>query len=326
MGSPLNPPFGDVERADALGRVYAMLAKLLVTGLDADLLARLRSLDGWLLDGSPTLDLDELAAQHHACFHLDSFPYAGVFLDPSATAGACSDLVLGYFVRDGFRPRLDQLAADHLGVTLGFLAFVCAATGEALADGEPNTAAQLERVTAQFLDACILAWLPALVAANADARAGFWPNVLRETLDVCAVHRNTLRERAPELRAPKLPEAPEHLLDDPHTDLRRIAEHLLAPTLCGALIRRSDIAGLGRTHALPRGFGSRLVMLDNLLRTAVDHGALAVLLADLDSLLAARDQALNDLAAELDLAAPVAPWRRALARTRALVSNIAAAT
>jgi TorA maturation chaperone TorD len=310
------------ERA-ARGRVYSILAKLLVAGLDAATLERLRALDGWLLDGGAVLDLDELAAQHHACFHLDLFPYAGVFLDRSAVAGGCSDMVSSYFAQAGFRPRLDQLAADHLGVMLGFLGFVCAATDEALQDGRPALAAQLERLTAEFLDDCILAWLPSLVAAIDETQPKFWPNVLRETLEFSAVHRIALRDHVPAVRAPELPDTDENLLDDPGTGLRRIAEHLLTPATSGVLLSRADVARLGRERSLPRGFGSRLIMLDNLLRSAVDHARLGELLADLDSLLAARDRALTDIGARLELDVAVAPWRRALARTRALVSTVA---
>ncbi len=313
-----------IEQAHARGRVYGILAKLLVAGLDAELLERLRGLDGWLLDAGATFDLDELAARHHACFHLDLFPWAGVYLDRSAAAGACSDLASNYFDRAGFRPRLDQLGADHLGVMLGFLAFVVAATGEALEDRKPDIAARLEQITAEFLDECMLAWLVIPIAAL-DSPPGFWPNVLRETLEFSAAHRIALRERVPATRAPELPEPDAHLLDDPRTGLRRIAEHLLTPATSGVLLTRSDIARLGRSRALPRGFGSRLLMLDNLLHSAADLGGLGELLADLDSLLAARDGALVELAATLELDAAVAPWRCALANTRALVSTIAAA-
>jgi TorA maturation chaperone TorD len=311
-----------------------MLAKLLVVGLDADMLAQLRALDGWLLDDVGSPDLDELAAEHHACFHLDLFPYAGVFLDRTAVAGACSDMVCSYFERAGFRPRLDQLTADHLGVMLGFLSFVSAATGEARDDRRLIRPAELERLTAEFLDVCILSWLPVLVATtepnpNGPTPTGprpFWPNVLRETLEFAAAHRIALRQRYPDTPAPELPDAEPDLLDDPRTGLRRIAEHLLTPADSGMFLTRADIARLGRARALPRGFGSRLLMFDNLLHTAVDYGELGALLQQLDALLGARDRAMTDLGAELELVTVVVPWREALARTRERISTLGAAS
>jgi TorA maturation chaperone TorD len=315
------------QESHARARVYGILAKLLVVGLDADLLAQLHALDGWLLDDRGPPDLDELATQHHACFQLELFPYAGVFLDRSAVAGARSDMVCSFFERAGFRPRLDQLAADHLGVLLGFLSFVSAAAGEARDDRQLALAIQLEQLTAEFLDACILSWLPALVAAIHSTPAEprpFWPNVLCETLEFAAAHRISLREHRPGTRTPmlELPEAQADLLADPRTGLRRIAEHLLTPADSGLLLTRADIALLGRERAVPRGFGSRLLMLDNLLHGAVDYGQLGPLLGDLVALLGAHDRAMVDLSAELGLEASVAPWRAALARTRQLVAQL----
>jgi TorA maturation chaperone TorD len=312
------------EQARARARVYAILAKLLVVGLDQDTLAQLRALDGWLLDDD-SCDLDELAAQHHACFHLDLFPYAGVFLDRSAVAGACSDMVCEAFDRAGFHPRLDQLTADHLGVMLGFLSFVSSATAEAREDRRLIRPAELERLTAEFLDACILSWLPCMIAAIDPATHAFWPNVLRETLEFTAAHRISLRERVHTTSAPELPTDAQDLLDDPRTGLRRIAEHLLTTADSGLFLTRADIAQLGRERALPRGFGSRLLMLDNLLHSAVDYGQIDVLLADLDALLGARERALAELGEKLELDASVAPWREAIARTRTLVSTLATA-
>jgi putative dimethyl sulfoxide reductase chaperone len=318
----------EIEQARARGRVYAILAKLLVDGLDADTLAQLRALDGWLLDDARSYDLDELAAAHHACFHLDLFPYAGVFLDRSAVAGGRSDMVFAYFERAGFRPRLDQLTADHLGVMLGFMSFVSAACSEARDDHQMILCVELEQLTAEFLDASILSWLPSMVAAIDTKQAGlaFWPNVLRETLEFAAAHRMSLRERYPTTSVPELPDPEHDLLDDPGTGLRRIAEHLLCPAHSGVFLTRADIAWLGRERALPRGFGSRVIMLDNLLHSAVDYGLLGALLLDLRALLVTRDQTLADLGAELALEAFVAPWRQALARTLELVSTLDAAS
>lgn len=316
------------EQARARGRVYGILARLVLEGLDAEGLEQLRALDGWLLsEGEGAVELDEVAAEHHACFHLGVFPYAGAFLDPSAKAGAWSDRVRAHYDRAGFRPRLDELAADHLGVELAFASFVTAAIAEAVEDARPTVARRLEALLAEFLDACLLSWLPALVVAGDDLEAAgtFWPRVLAATLEFAAEHRLGLEDRAPR-RAPVELAEPEDLLADERTGLRRIAEQLLTPAASGLFLTRADIARLGRDHALPRGFGSRLIMLDNLLRSAVDYGELPALLEALDALLVERDHGLATLAAGLELEQAVAPWRGALRRTRALARTLAAST
>jgi TorA maturation chaperone TorD len=307
------------EQARARGRVYGLFAKLLLDGLDQATLARLRALDGWL--GADAIDdLDAIAAEHHAILQLELHPYAGVFLDGQAAAGAQQDVCWELFAEAGFQPRLDAVPADHLGVGMAFCSFVCMAAAEAHEDGRAPVAARLEHVLARFCDRALLSYLPSLVVALAGAQ-GFWPRVLDELLELVAEHRASLpgaRERV------VLPDAAAPLLDDPHTGLRDIAEYLLTPARSGVFLTRSDLAALGRRRELPRGFGPRLLTLDNMLRSAVDYGQLAGLLADLDTLLTARADALAGLGDRLGVC--VAPWQAAIADTRTLVSTIAAAS
>lgn len=319
---------GRVEQARARSRVYGILARLLISGLDVDSRATLRALGGWLLDEleGPPPSLDVLAAAHHSCFGLELPAYAGALLDDSGRAGAWSDRVGAFYARAGFAPRLDDLTADELGVELAFASFVCGAAAEARVDGHARLAAELDRLMAEFLDVCVLSWLPALVVAAAGLGTPMWPGVLRETLAFAAAHRLALDAGDRERERPTLAPGPDDLLADAHTGLRRIAEHLLTPARSGVVLTRSDLAGLARARELPRGFGSRVLMLDNLLRGAVEYGALATLLGDLDALLQARDDALVELAAELELGPTVGPWRAALARTRELLARLAAAS
>ena len=306
------------DQALARSRLYGLLARLLVRGVDRQVLGQLAQL-GW----APTHDahddalLDQLAAEHHATFGLGVFPYAGVFLDPSASAGAHADEVRSYYDKAGFRPKLEELTADHLGIALAFLAFVTGAQADALEDERPTIAAALDPLLAEFLDACVLSYLPALVCAVED---GFWATILNEILALVAEHRSTLPGL---ITPPRMPEVGD-LLADPHTGLRQIAEHLLTPAASGMFATRTDIAVWARQHQLPRGFGSRLLMLDNLLRSAVEYGQLGSLIAALDDHLQQRDHALARLAATYALEPAIAPWRAALARTRALLGRLAA--
>lgn len=315
----------EAEQAHARGRVYGLFARLLIDGIDAATLAQLQALE-WLLEADTGAhDLDELAAEHHACLQLDVFPYAGVFLSTEAVAGAWADRCRAQFESVGFRPRLDQLAADHLGVAVACLSFVSAAIGEALDDGQAHVAAELERRCAALLDACVLAYLPVLVAAIEHERATrLWPRVLGELLEFAALHRAALPSWPGTIVEPTTGPAADWL-DDRDTNLRRIAEYLLCPAYSGVFLTRADVAALGRKRELPRGFGSRVLTLDNLLHSAIDYGQLAVLLDDLDALLLARAGTLERYAAQLNLARHVRAWLATLARTRALLATMIAA-
>jgi hypothetical protein len=291
------------EQARARSRAYALLAKLLIDGVDVDTLALVRALPGWLLDEGESGHLERLAAEHHACLLQGVFPYAGVFLDRTAVAGAWADGAFEYYEQCGFRPRLDEVTGDHLGVMVAFLAYAC-----------PHS--QFDGIVAEFLDACVLSWLPALVvAAEADLDGRFWPRVLHATLELTAEHRLALAR--PRGKVPTLPR--EDPLADERTGLRQIAEHLLTPAASGLFLSRNDIARLGRTHELPRGFGSRVIMLDNLLRSAVEHGRLADLLGSFDAVLVERADALGRIGVELELDDIVAVWQAGIEHSRQLV-------
>jgi hypothetical protein len=290
----------------ARSRAYALLAKLLLEGLDGDTLGLLRALPGWLLDEHDDGDLEQLAAAHHACFQLGGFPYAGVFLDRSAVAGAWADVAFESYERAGFRPRLDEVTGDHLGIMVAFLAYAC-----------PHS--RFDAIVAEFLDTCVLSWLPALVVASEGLeRSRFWPRVLHATLELAAEHRLALPH--PRGRAPTLVQ--EDPLADEDTGLRQIAEHLLIPVATGLFLSRDDIARLGRMHDLPRGFGARVIMLDNLLRSAVEHEGLPDLLGSLDAVLVERDAALGRLAATLELHGSVVPWQAAILHTRRMLEQL----
>ena len=164
----------------ARARVYGLLARLIVRGLDPRALQTLRALD-WLVPEHD--DLDELAAEHVRWFQLELFPYAGVYLDASARAGAWADRVRSHYARAGFFPRLDEVGADHLGIELAFASFVCAAAGEAREDGHAALAERLERQLAAFFDDAVLRWLPALCVASEGLGSGYWSRVSGEALE-----------------------------------------------------------------------------------------------------------------------------------------------
>lgn len=326
MGAELDPELGPEQQALGRSRLYALLARVFVRGVEARTLAQLEPL-GWGVGTSGEDTLDDLAAAHHACFGLGVFPYAGVFLDPAAQAGACADLVRGYYEQAGFAPRLDELSADHLGIEFAFLSFVTGAQAEAHGDGRPELATRYDQLLAGFLDACVLAYLPALVCAcdelpRVEGELVFWPKLAREALELVAEHRSGLPGS---IAAVSLPD-PEPLLRDENTGLRELARHLLTPAKVGVFFSRADIGALGRRHAVPRGFGPRELMLDNLLRSAAEYGELTALLASLDALLVSRDHALGQIASSCAIEAAIVPWRAAILGARALLTELRTAS
>lgn len=303
----------------AQSRAYGLMARLLLRGVDDVSWARIADLpELWSTSEAPP-DRDELAAQHHATFHLGVFPYAGAFLSPDAQAGAHSDRVNAYYEQVGFSPRLDEVAADHLGVMLAFLSFATGAQADALEDDRQAVARRIERTVAEFIEVCLLSWMPSLHVAVESETSRFWSDVIGMALALVVDHRARMRQPR---RPVELPRALSPL-DDEKTGLRGVAEFLLTPALSGTFLTRADIGRLGRRHEVPRGFGDRATMLTNLLRSAVDLGQLPALLGSLDHLLGARARALAGLADGHGLHATVDPWRRRLLATRGVILTLA---
>lgn len=335
-------------RARAEGRsvAYGMLARLMLRGLDAEMLARLQAADGWLLGGrlELELDLEDAAVAHHSVFGMAVHPHAGVFLGDPAQAGAWDDRVRAHFEQAGFAPAPGDVAVDHLGMALAFSSYVCGAIADAHEDGRVDVVDRLERIAEAFLDECVLSWLPVMagtmVVATAgdgdhggdgdgdgdghgdgDGARGFWRRVVEAALELTVEHRLTAGSP---LSVPRLRPAPE-LLDDPDTDLRAITRYLLTPARSGVFLTRADIARAGRRADVPRGFGSRSVELRNLLQGAAELGELSAVLAGLVETVATGDDALAVRGRALGIESVVDVWLDARASTRDVLSRMAEA-
>jgi TorA maturation chaperone TorD len=313
-------PTSPLDAAVARSGAYALLAKLLVRGLDDERLALVRSVPPLADSLGEEADLDELASQHHALFSLQLQPYGGVFLDGEGLAGGdVGRAVQDDFTAAGFIADLDGTSPDHLGLELAFLAFLSGAEADAVEDGKTEIVEQLRARMSAFLDEHVLTWLPALVVGLPAEEGGFWPDVVHMALELCAEHRAELDEEATE--PPRLP-APPSLVDDEKTSLRGLARFFATPAFVGAVLTRSDLAKIGRRQELPHGFGGRKQMLESLLDNAKEYGDVPALFEALGERLAAVDDRWATLAGRPGLEGPVMAWRARLAATRALLGKL----
>ena len=293
--------------SQARSRAYALFSELLLDGVRAERTAKLEAIPvlAEALQAVPAEGAaDELAAAHHHLFAFEVPPHQGVFLDPEGLVGGDeAEAVMAVLESAGFHGRRRDTTSDHLGVILGGLSFLTGAVADAQRDGQATSAATVEARLREVMDGQLLRWLPAFaVAAARSLGAGpapaFWGVVLDLIVATIADHRASLGE------LPPLPDAPA-LLDDPSTGLRRIAHHLATAALTGSHLGRGDIAALGRGVDLPHGFGSRVDMLEHVLRAAADYDAFPAAVAKLRATLESHRAALEGLAA---IHAPLAPW------------------
>ena len=316
------------DTAQARSNAYLLLGRLFLRGVTDEVLDHVEAVEPladelsvFEDDDRSGVDLDEAAAAHQDVFGFQIFPFQSTFLDETARAGGDETRrVSDFFRRAGFPIAQTAESADHLGVELNFLGFL--SKMEAENEGEDAQKAQL--LTRMFLDKHLLRWLPGLQRALADYGHPFFDAELSPSELSAPIGEQ--REASDEQQATSddwLPAAPD-ILDDPKTGLRDIAEHLLIPAYTGFYLSRADIRGLSRQERLPAGFGSRKIMLTNLLRSAADYDGLQQVTELLAAHVERTRRAWQDFADRTpDIAPPVAdPWLDRLDATDDLLTEI----
>ena len=174
--------------------------------------------------------------------------------------------------------------------------------------------------------------MPALYAAVADQPRSLWTAVVEMAVGVAGDHRADLPRLSvtsaqgdPPVEDSAEPLDLDALLADRRTGLRTLADVLITPRRSGVYLARRDIEGIAQRSDVPRGFGGRCDMLERVLRSAAEYGALPQVVAQLQALLAARDQALLALGAQPGFAAQVAPWRDRVQATQQMLTQVATA-
>jgi len=338
----------DQQVAQARSYAYRLFSRLFLNGLTADLYPYVQAVPELKAalpgagsdivganpvssapsDAGPTAPLhaDQEAAAHYYLLGYNVFPFQSIFLDPqSLLGGPVTDSVLAFYRRVGFGVTFSAESADHAGVELALLAFLCGAEADAWRDGLVQEALRMQHWQRRFLDEHLLRWLLPLVFAIHQQQQPFYSALAELTLELALDHRSALGGSAEQDVVGFLPPVPD-LLNNEQAGLREIVDYLLTPVFSGLFLSRDDVTRLARRQRLPRGFGTRGQMLTNLLRTAADYESLDRVLTDLQALL---EHWRASYAAYLDLAPPVSTiashWLERLAVTQGLLERLSLA-
>jgi TorA maturation chaperone TorD len=268
------------QQALARSRAYDLFGHLVREGLTPDMLLAVRSIPE-LADVVPNpCDADTAAADHYDLFGLNVYPCASFFLDASGRLGGpVTDLVRHQLQRVGLAS--DAESADHLGHELAYLALLAGAEADAHADDVDTEVQRMQHLQRQFLDGHLLWWLPPFVRAVRQHGHPFYATLADLTWALVVDHRAKLGGEAAGTLTPEPDDSPVDLLGDEATGLKDIARFLMTPVWSGLVLSRDDIARLGRSAQLPRGFGDRTQMLTTLLRSAAEYDGLGAVLTRL---------------------------------------------
>lgn len=314
------------EKAQARYHAYSLFGRLFLEGITPTSLPFVQQLAELTAVLPPAVDettFDEAAAAHQNLFGFNLFPFASLFLTSDGLLGGdVTEQVVGHYQRGGFAVDSRAASPDHVGHELQYLAFLAAAEADSWRDGLPLQATRAQQHQRDFLQAHLLYWLlPLVTAVSAIAPATFYAALADLTLQlVLEQYEQLCANQLPLAAADPLPQPPDVLAQE-KTGLRRIARYLTVPPYSGIYLGRDQISQIARQHNLPRGFGSREEMLENVLVTAVQYEHLPNLLDTLH-------QTLSDWSAAYQQHATLAPfmtpWLHRIQRTQTMLAEIKA--
>lgn len=312
------------EAALARHHSYALLSRLFLDGLTSDLLSTLRQIVALAALLPSSFDADEAAATHYDLFGLNVFPYEAVFLDSSPRGsaiqlgGPVTQRVQQQMKASSYTPQAGDVSPDHIGHEFGLLAHLSGAEVDAWEDARREIALRLRLRQRDFLHDHLLRWLPALAQAIRDQGQPFYTALGDLALELVQDHALALpiSQIEPSAHTDAAPS-----LKDENTGLRQIARFLSAPSLSGVYLSRDTISAMARDVGVPRGFGGRQQMLENLFRAAVQYDSLDALLHALNDVILRWQHAYRN-AFVADLHPFVQPWQARTFATRALLKEM----
>ena len=214
--------------------------------------------------GLPSAHQAELGPAYTEAFLLNVYPYATAFTDPDGELnGPEAQNVAARFAEHGYHPpELNSVGApDHLGLCLGFLAYVS------------------DTQCLQDTGCLLLEWAPVCCLAverepSAHAFYRALARVTRETLlsrfALCSTHQTY---------------HPLPITDyvEAEVSLRDIVRFFLAPARCGVFLSRSQLGQLAKGLGRRLPFGSRFEVTELLFASAGEAEAVEPLITALES-------------------------------------------
>ncbi len=310
--------------------IYRTLAALFQCGLSEGMVGPLQAVDEIAAVLPHTINDDELAADHHALFDFNVFPYQSIFLDASGLLGGVeTDRVLRCYQNAGLDASLGWVATadspDHIAYELAFLSALIEQESWSQQSAKSFDSRRFRGLQAQFLRDHLLRWISPFVIALQTQEHPFYSALSKWTLRTVFAHAADLEDSVVDhVALVDSPDSELALLDSEETGLLQIASYLLIPLRSGIYLSKQDISNIARRLELPRGFGDRQEMFLNLLRAAVSYDRLAELISDVKNLV---EVWLEMYAGHIELSAACAPsvkfWTARARRTLKLLDRLA---
>ena len=266
------------------------------------------------------IDLEAAAADHHHQFGFNVFPYASAFLDPSGLlGGSISDSHIQEYQQSGYQARYSE-GADHIGTEMAFLAYLSRLESSAWTNQDIDTANNLQERISGFIDQQLFRWLAPFVLAVRNQGDRFFSQVVDVTLESLNQQRGGFGHA--ESRPAGLPQS-QPVSDEGLSDIKHISSYLLTPLLSGIFLSRDDLGRLSQGLSLPRGFGQRRHMIENLFESAITYEQTPTLLSSLQRMLLKWETEYLELANQSDPSLQVTEWKSRVNQAKELLGQLA---
>lgn len=283
---------------------YRLLAEIFLEGISEDTLPFLEESlsDGSFPEGTfDPIDRDDAAAEHFRVFTHVILPYASVFLEPVGTLGGEQTTRMERaHLELGLDPMRRSEPADHLGRVLKLLEVT---TREGRAD-----------LCRRIVDASLLRWLPPLCAALSRRNERLWSGSALLALEAVLDHRGEWSDAVEDGSEPAELEPVQ--FEPREFEPRAFARRMSLPHACGIYLSGPEIRSIGRAGELPGGFGTRAVVLENLLGSAVTYDAVPLVAQEIRARIVADRALFTEMRDDLGLPDRyVEPWTGRMDRT-----------
>lgn len=231
--------------------------------------------------GLPSAEPAELAQAYADIFLLNIPPYGTVFTDPhSELNGPDAQRAAALYEAHGYRPpELTSVGApDHLGLCLGFLAY--------LSDKRLETIApEAKRSGVRDLVSALLDWMPVccLAVEHEPLAHPFYRTLATRTREWLMADRRWLiaGDEAPYAQSPMLHFS--NLSSDDEVSLRSLLHFFLTPMRCGVYLSRSRWGQMALDLGRRLPFGSRFEVAEMLFASSGEAGQIEPLLTVLEA-------------------------------------------
>ncbi|WP_420631993.1 TorD/DmsD family molecular chaperone [Candidatus Leptofilum sp.] len=311
------------QQARARSYSYRLFSALFLDGVTAVSLPYLQQIPELTAVLPQQFNLDTAAASHHELFQFNIFAYESFFLGEDGLVGGDKTAVVNqHFFQLGYQTAGPDNQADELGQELACLAFLVGQEASAWESDNKPRAQEWQTRQRFFLETHLLRWVPICLLAVENQADPFFAELAKLTLDLLLTHVSELVKTTVSPPPSFLPPT-QNILANEKTGFKEIARHLLLPAFSGIYLSRDNIGQLGRQFDLPRGFGSREMMLLNLLRTAVQYDALPSLLAALQEIAREWQTSYQQIIENYPKAALfIQPWQAVAAATEQMMIEL----